>query len=327
MKILTLLFRRETAIPAVALTFASSVSVALVVARVAWTGRLHYAFLIWNLFLAWLPLIFALLAHERFRQFSKRGRISPAAQREPWTVLPRGDRTAAVAQAQPQRVRLKQREVDSFQHGVSLWTRCGWACATAAVRLFHELLTSFLSALSKLSSPCRRAFSGRDWHFLGLAAAWLLFFPNAPYIFTDLTHLTTRYYAHFWVDLMLVLSCAVTGLVLGFLSLYLMHCMAVKMFGWFLSWVFIAVIAGLSSFGIYLGRFLRFNSWDVIFKPIALYHGIGSWVADPLQNSRTAVFPVLFATFLFISYVMLYALTHLKPATANEGASSALAAV
>jgi uncharacterized membrane protein len=176
-----------------------------------------------------------------------------------------------------------------------------------------------------LWSQFREALSGRDWHFVGLIAAWLLFFPNAPYIFTDIIHLTSRYFAHFWVDLVLVLCCALTGLVLGFLSLYLMHCMAVKMFGRIVSWFLIAGIAGLSSFGIYLGRFLRFNSWDVIFKPVALYHGIGSWVADPLQSSRTAVFPVLFATFLFISYVMLYALTHLKPAAPAETPSNAMA--
>jgi uncharacterized membrane protein len=210
--------------PMLALMFASGVSVALVVARIAWTGRFHYAFLIWNLFLAWLPLLFALLAHDKYRYSS-----------------------------------------------------------------------------------------GRDWHFLGFTAAWMLFFPNAPYIFTDLIHLTTRYYTHFWVDLVLVLSCAVTGLVLGFLSLFLMQSIVVRVFGRIASWFFIAAVAGLSSFGIYLGRFLRFNSWDVIFRPVELYQGIGNWVADPLQSSRSAAFPALFATFIFISYVMLYALTHLQP--------------
>jgi len=223
--------------PMLTLTFASAVSVGLVLARIIWSGNLRLGFLVWNLFLAWLPLIFALLACEKYR-----------------------------------------------------------------------------------------AGCGRNWRFLGLTGAWLLFFPNAPYIFTDLIHLTTRFYSHFWVDLVLILSCALTGLVSGFVSLYLMQSVVTRMLGRGASWVFIAAVSALSSFGIYLGRFLRFNSWDVIFKPVALYHGIGSWVADPLQNSRTAVFPVLFATFLFISYVMLYALTHLKPATANEGTSSALTA-
>ena len=208
-----------------ALLIASGTSVALAVARIIWTGNIRYSFLIWNLFLAWLPMVFALLACEQYQRAS-----------------------------------------------------------------------------------------GRDWRFLGLAGAWLLFFPNAPYIFTDLIHLTTRFYPHFWVDLSLILLCALTGLVLGFVSLYLMQSVVARMLGRAASWLFIAAVAALSGFGIYLGRFMRFNSWDVLFKPRQVYHGIGTWVADPLANSNSLAFPALFGTFLFITYLMLYALTRLQPA-------------
>jgi uncharacterized membrane protein len=224
MKILKLAFNREIAAPMFALTFASGVSVALVLARIYWTGKWHYGFLVWNLFLAWLPLLFALLAREQYQNTS-----------------------------------------------------------------------------------------GRNGNFVGLTAAWLLFFPNSPYIFTDVIHLTTRYYSHFWVDLVLVLSCALTGLVVGFLSLFLMQSIVRRIWGAFASWLFIASVTGLSSFGIYMGRFLRFNSWDVIFKPVTVYHGIGHWAANPLGNSTSFAFPILFAAFLFIAYVMLYGLTHLQP--------------
>jgi uncharacterized membrane protein len=225
MGLLKLAFRRETAMPMLALTFASATSVVLVVARMIWTGSPGYFFLVWNLFLAWLPMIFALLACEQFRQAS-----------------------------------------------------------------------------------------GRNWRFLSLAGAWLLFFPNSQYIFTDLIHLTTRFYSHFWVDLSLILLCALTGLVLGFVSLYLMQSVVEHLFGRAASWLFIIVVASLSGFGIYLGRFMRFNSWDVVTRPVQLYHGIGGWVADPLANPSSLAFPVLFGAFLFLSYVMLYALTHLRPA-------------
>jgi uncharacterized membrane protein len=225
MKLLKLAFKRETAMPMLALTLASATCVALVCARVLWTGNLRYSFLIWNLFLAWLPLGFALLACEKFQ---------PA--------------------------------------------------------------------------------SARSWRFLSLAGAWLLFFPNAPYIFTDLIHLFIGFHTHFWVDLTLILLCALTGLVLGFVSLYLMQSVVEQMLGRAASWLFIAAVAALSGFGIYLGRFLRFNSWDVVFKPWQVYQGIGHWVADPLANSNSLAFPVLFGTFLFIAYLMLYALTHLQPA-------------
>ncbi len=226
MKKLKLLFGPETRAPMLALMLASGTGVAFVIARILATRNIHYAFLVWNLFLAWLPLIFALLACAQHR---------------------------------------------------------------AGVR--------------------------RDWRFAGLAAAWLLFFPNAPYIFTDLIHLIYGPYGHFWVDLSLVLICALTGFVLGFVSLYLMQSLVRRRFGLVVSWVFVMGVAGLSGFGIYLGRFLRFNSWDVLIKPLKLYHGVSSWVANPMANPHSLSFPLLFATFLFLAYVMLYALTHLpRPA-------------
>ncbi len=102
--------------------------------------------------------------------------------------------------------------------------------------------------------------------------------------------------------------------MLGFVSLYLMQSVVERMLGRPASWLFIAAVAALSGFGIYLGRFMRFNSWDILFRPIQLYRGIGNWVADPLANANTLAFPILFAAFLFIAYLMLYALTHLQPA-------------
>jgi uncharacterized membrane protein len=229
MKLLNLAFKRETALPILALLFASAACVALVAGRIVWTGNPHSAFLVWNLFLAWLPLVFALLACDHYHK-------SP-----------------------------------------------GW-----------------------------------NWRFFGFAGAWLLFFPNAPYIITDLIHVTPRIYQHYWMDLILVLLCALTGLVLGFVSLFLMQSLVRGRFGWLAGWIFIAAIAGLSGIGIYLGRFLRFNSWDVLTNPLELYHGIGNWVGEPFANPRSFAFPVMFAAFLFVAYVMLYALTHLKEMAPRE---------
>src|ERR1043166_1400766 len=72
MKFIKISFPRETAMPLLALTFASGVCFSLVVARVIWTGRFAYSFLIWNLFLAWLPLVFALLANDEYRNAPRR---------------------------------------------------------------------------------------------------------------------------------------------------------------------------------------------------------------------------------------------------------------
>ena len=224
MRLVHLLFKRETAPPVLALAFASAVSVALVAGRILSTGNIRYGVLIWNLFLAWLPLVFALLACDRLKTDARPG-----------------------------------------------------------------------------------------WRLAALAGAWLLFFPNAPYIFTDLIHVSTRFFGHFWVDLVMVLMCALTGLVLGFLSLYLMQTMVARLYGRLASWVFIAAATALGGFGIYLGRFLRFNSWDVVLQPAKLSRDIGHWTINSFSYPSSAVIPVLFAAFLFTAYLMLYALTHLSP--------------
>lgn len=236
MHLLKLFSKRELFLPVVAMLFASAICFLLVLGRVLWTANIHYAFLVWNLLLAWLPLMFALLAEDHFHERQRPG-----------------------------------------------------------------------------------------WRFYGLGAAWLLFFPNAPYIFTDLVHLTTRFFSHFWVDLAIVLSCAFTGLVLGFVSLYLMHAVVTRMLGRVTGWLFVAVAAGLGSFGIYLGRFLRFNSWDVVAQPGKLAESLGAVATGQTVHPHHLAFLVIFATFLFIAYVMLYALTHMprhpQPAPATDAAT------
>ena len=179
------------------------------------------------------------------------------------------------------------------------------------------LLFAFLAADVDDSKP------RRGLRLLGLSGAWLLFFPNAPYIFTDIIHLTTSLHARFWVDLSLVLICAVTGLVSGFLSLFIMQSLVTRSRGVTAGWGFVAGVAALSGFGIYLGRFLRFNSWDVVTQPFSLAKGIGTWAADPFSRPSAFAFPVLFATFLFVSYLLLYALTHLQQAPPGTTAKAA----
>ena len=106
---------------------------------------------------------------------------------------------------------------------------------------------------------CRQYWTGArgGWKLYSLAALWLLFFPNAPYIFTDLIHLNGWFRGHYWADLMLILLVALTGFVLGFLSLYLMHSVVADRLGRLAGWGFILVVTGLSGFGIYLGRIRR----------------------------------------------------------------------
>jgi uncharacterized membrane protein len=209
---------RQASLVFLALALASGVSVALVAARFVVSHQFVYFNLVWNLFLAWLPLGFAFLA----------GRLRGSPRR---------------------------------------WLAC-----------------SFL---------------------------WLLFLPNSPYLVTDLVHLKPRPPVPLWFDILLVQSFVLTGLLLGFLSIYLMHRLVSHSFGWRTGWIFTCVILGLTGFGIYLGRFERWNSWDLFLSPVALLGYICDVLAHPRANKTAVVFTALCGAFLLLTYLAFYALTAL----------------
>ena len=144
----------------------------------------------------------------------------------------------------------------------------------------------------------------QGWHFWGTAIAWLLFFPNAPYIFTDLTHVKFVARGRWWTDLIVILFFAITGLVLAFLSLHRMHGVVARRRGWLAGWMFVIGVAFLSGFGVYLGRFERWNSWDVVTNPFGLIADSFNWI-----HRHSAKFTLLFGIFLSTAYALLYSLT------------------
>jgi len=144
--------------------------------------------------------------------------------------------------------------------------------------------------------------------FLG----WFFFFPNAPYLVTDLVHLHPRPDAPFWSDLVLLLAFAWTGFFLGLFSLLLMQELVRKVVGTWASWAFAIVMLGLSSFGIYLGRFLRWNSWDVLFNPLRLFFDVARQVRHPFIHAQTVAFSTLFAFFLVAMYLTLTAVMNFR---------------
>ena len=164
-----------------ALLLASGLSLAMLGVRIVYTGHVTFIFLTWNLFLAWLPFIFAFLAYQ--------------LRQRAWLVLP-------------------------------------------------------------------------------LSGLWLLFLPNAPYLITDLMHLRFSNPVPVWYDAIMLFSFALTGLLLGFLSLYLMQILVVRRFGWGWGWLFVSMVLALSGLGVYIGRFLRWNSWDVFTNPLTLLQSL-----------------------------------------------------
>jgi uncharacterized membrane protein len=220
------LIRRHRAPLAVfaALLLASATSTLLVTARVVHTGRLTYAFLVYNLVLAWIPLAFAALADLLDR---RRSRLSAAP-----TAL--------------------------------------------------------------------------------CVAAWLLFFPNAPYIVTDLMHLRVQDNRLFWLDLVALLAFAWTGLALGFMSLALVQRLVARRVGRRLSWLFASLVIAASAFGIYLGRFRRWNSWDVIRSPRALLADAAGTLLHPFANAQVFAYCIVLGAFLLTAYAVVQAWAGLR---------------
>lgn len=135
-----------------------------------------------------------------------------------------------------------------------------------------------------------------------LMIVWLLFFPNAPYILTDLIHLKHRTNVPMWFDLILILSFAWTGLMYGLMSLWEIE----RILGNYLERKFVVCcsmcLLFLSSFGVYLGRFLRWNSWDVITEPEHILQDMLERFINPTEHPSTWGLTILLGIFLNIVY-------------------------
>jgi uncharacterized membrane protein len=111
----------------------------------------------------------------------------------------------------------------------------------------------------------------------------------------------------------MVLSAAAwTGLLLGLTSLYLMHSVARRLVGAATAWALVIGALALSSFGIYLGRVQRWNSWDVFVRPGALLEEIAGGVLNPLGHPRPIAVTILFTSFLLASYLVFYSLARVN---------------
>lgn len=131
---------------------------------------------------------------------------------------------------------------------------------------------------------------------------WLLFLPNAPYIVTDLMHLKWSADTKIWLDVLLVTSFAWNGLILCFLSLFDVHRLLSHRFGSVMANVWIVPILILCGFGVYLGRFLRWNSWDVIQHPQLLFEDIMERVMYPHLHLKTWGMTFGFASFIGLGF-------------------------
>lgn len=213
-----------------ALAVSSSLAVGLYTVRVVRTQSPVHSFLIWNLFLAWLPMWFAVAAYNTHKQRS----------------------------------------------------RGSWLLVTI-------------------------------WAFM-----WLLFMPNTLYLVTDIVNLYYQPNMLFWYDVVLFALFIWTGVFLGLVSLFLMQEIVRKTAGRVISWLFVFAVMALSSFGIYLGRFLRWNSWDLFSNPVPLLADIAGTVRHPMANSQAYIFSIVFTVFIMATYLIMMAMMNFRQETAEN---------
>lgn len=195
------------------LTLSMAFSIALVMARVAYTGKLTYISLIWNLFLGWLPYM------------------------------------------------------------ISSW-------------------------LQK-----RPSVQARKMLFAAISFVWLLFIPNSFYILTDLFHLGEHNNVPMWFDLALIISFAWVGLLMGILSVRQMEKMMQRFLPGKHELLFIYPIMWLNALGVYIGRYPRFNSWDIITNPFGLTAYILRMLWHPIQYKYAWGMVACFSVFMTLVYL------------------------
>ncbi len=140
------------------------------------------------------------------------------------------------------------------------------------------------------------------WKIFFVLAAWLLFLPNAPYIITDFLHLKQRPPVPYWYDILLLFSAALNGLLLGLASLIAVERFLMNLYG--KKWTAFLILCSffLCAFGIYIGRYLRWNSWDILLNPDDVAFDLFARIIDPFAHVQTWSVTILFGCFLYIFY-------------------------
>ena len=183
-------------------------------ARVVWSQEITFAFLIWNLFLAWLPYVFSLIVAALHARFPK-----------------------------------------------------AW------------------------------------WAWLPFVVLWLLFLPNAFYITTDLIHLKHRPEIPLWYDAGLLVIAAWTGIFLAVVSLQTIQEVVSDMLGSVAGWLFSLAVIAMSGYGVYLGRFLRWNSWDVLSDPLGILADSLIPIVNPRSSLDKLVFMAMYTSLFLVTYL------------------------
>lgn len=191
---------------------------------------------------------------------------------------------------------------------VMIGVRVVWSGRLSYIFLVWNLILATIPVVAAFT--LRRVAAGNVLSFraISLGLVWLLFLPNAPYLATDLIHLRSRPLVPLWYDAALLVSCAFTGVILGYVSIAEVQRLLRTRLGNPSAWAIIAVVMFLCGFGIYLGRFERWNSWHIVTQPLPLLIDAADRVLHPFAHLRTTYVTTVYGFTLFVGYVVFHLL-------------------
>lgn len=193
------------------------------------------------------------------------------------------------------------------------WQSRGWY----GPRIYLNLALAWMPYLFAMAAVavCRRnpdaSLAPIPWLVL-----WFLFLPNAFYLMTDFVYLGGSQ-SDLWQRIGVFTSFALCGLMLGMVSLFYVHALVQGLWGRFAGWCMVVLAMALSGPGVYLGRFVRLNSWDVFTDPLRVTSDIAEAINDEVQGIRPVLFMATFSAIVLIHYYLVLSL-RLSPPTREE---------
>lgn len=186
--------------------------------------------------------------------------------------------------------------------------RALWSESTLHRFLMWNLFLAWIPFWCAMWMAWIHARRAAAWQYILPLAIWLLFFPNAAYLVTDLYNLDNMPPVPYWYDIGFFATLAWTGLLLAVASLQIVQRMVRQSFGVVSSWVVVLIVVGLNGVGIYLGRFLRWNSWDIVTEPMAVLKDALNPFIHPITYRQPVAVIIVFSAMLFVFYVSVLAL-------------------
>jgi uncharacterized membrane protein len=180
---------------------------------------------------------------------------------------------------------------DSFRYWFMLWNLAlAWTAPFIAWLLIERL---------------KRA-SWRHWSNIALTVLWIGFLPNSFYMVSDLIHVRPTGEVSIIFDAVLFSSFIFNGFVAGYIGSYFVHRELIRRRGEMKAYAMIIGVFALASYAIYLGRVLRWNTWDAIFHPAGLIFDVSDNILNPLAHPQAFVVTLSFTLLITVFYLFAY---------------------